>query len=187
MFFPRDQALAHSCTKQNKTKQKIDTNSKKNRESNASFFGKKTKNLSITTISRPSTLDVSGALTTLGIAVEFQVLAVVGAKVCLWDETVGLPCLGDSLVHLVDVLEGETLGLVDEGPDEGDTDEAASTPDKEDLGLEVGVAGTLVDHVWGCVADGEVEEPVGGGGHGETFGADLEGEDFTSDDWGMVS
>lgn len=42
------------------------------------------------------------------------------------DPALGLPCLGDLCVKLVDLLQGETLGLVDKGPDEEDADEAAS-------------------------------------------------------------
>ena len=88
--------------------------------------------------------------------------------------------------HLIDLLQGQTLGLVNHEVDESDADEAEAAPDEEDLGLQVGVAGALVDHVGGGVGDGPVEEPVGGGGHGEGLGADLEGEDLAGDnpgDW----
>jgi hypothetical protein len=113
-----------------------------------------------------------------------------------------LPRVGALSVELVDLLEGEALGLVDHGPDEEDADETASAPDEEDLGAHVGVAGAVVDHVGGSVADGEVEKPavdvsisficglcsrdlpVGCGGHGQRLRADLEREDFTSDDPG---
>jgi hypothetical protein len=100
------------------------------------------------------------------------------------NKALALPRLADLEVELVDLLEGQTLGLVDHEVDEGDADEAEAAPDEEDLGLQVGVAGTLVDHVGGGVGDGPVEEPVGGGGHGEGLGADLEGEDLAGDDPG---
>ena len=100
------------------------------------------------------------------------------------NEALALPRLADLEVKLVDLLEGQTLGLVDHEVDEGDADEAEAAPDEEDLGLQVGVAGALVDHVGGGVGDGPVEEPVGGGGHGEGLGADLEGEDLAGDDPG---
>lgn len=99
-------------------------------------------------------------------------------------EALALPRLADLEVKLVDLLEGQTLGLVDHEVDEGDADEAEAAPDEEDLGLQVGVAGALVDHVRGGVGDGPVEEPVGGGGHGEGLGADLEGEDLAGNDPG---
>jgi hypothetical protein len=70
-----------------------------------------------------------------------------------------LPCVGALAVKLVDLLEGEALGLIDHSPDEEDADKAASAPDEEDLGTHVGVAWAVVDHVGGGVADGEVEEP----------------------------
>lgn len=38
-------------------------------------------------------------------------------------------------VQLVDLLQRQTLGLVDEEVDEGDAEEAAGEPDEEDLGL----------------------------------------------------
>ena len=100
------------------------------------------------------------------------------------NEALALPRLVDLEVELVDLLKGQTLGLVDHEVDEGDADEAEAAPDEEDLGLQVGVAGALVDHVGGGVGDGPVEEPVGGGGHGEGLGADLEGEDLAGDDPG---
>lgn len=64
----------------------------------------------------------------------------------------GLPVLGlagnaNFIVELIDLLEGETLGLVDEEVDEGDAQETAGEPDEEDLGLEVGLSGTVVDEV----------------------------------------
>lgn len=100
------------------------------------------------------------------------------------NEALALPRLVDLEVELVDLLEGQTLGLVDHEVDEGDADETEAAPDEEDLGLQIGVARALVDHVRGGVGDGPVEEPVGGGGHGERLGADLEGEDLTGDDPG---
>ena len=62
-------------------------------------------------------------------------------------ETLGLPCVGDLGVELVDLLEGKTLGLVDHAPDEEDADEAEATPDEEDLCAKVGVAWAGVHHV----------------------------------------
>ena len=100
------------------------------------------------------------------------------------DEARGLPGLGALAVELVDLLEGETLGLIDHAPDEEDADEAASAPDEEDLCAHVGVSGAIVDHVGGGVSNGEVEEPVAGGGHGERLGTDLEREDLTGNDPG---
>lgn len=63
-------------------------------------------------------------------------------------------------VHQVDLLEREALGLVDEEVDKGDADKAAGEPDEEDLGLQVGVAGAVVDQVRGRVSDGPVEKPL---------------------------
>ena len=79
----------------------------------------------------------------------------------------------DLVVEFVDLFEGEALGLVDEEVDEGDAEEAAAEPDEEDLGLEVGVAGAVVDEEGRGVANGPVEEPVGRRRHGEGLGADL--------------
>ncbi|KXS99329.1 hypothetical protein AC578_6748 [Pseudocercospora eumusae] len=100
-----------------------------------------------------------------------------------------------SLMHIIDILErnlrpeflalprladSSAFGLVDHEPDEHDADSAEGAPDEEDLGLEVCVL--FVDHIWCCVGDGEVEEPVGCGGHGEAFCAGLEREQFARDD-----
>lgn len=51
------------------------------------------------------------------------------------------------VIELVNLLKGETLGLVDEEVDESNADEAAPEPDKEDLGLEVGLAAAVIDEV----------------------------------------
>lgn len=37
-------------------------------------------------------------------------------------ERLALPCLSNDAVELVDLLEGQTFGLVDHEPDEGDAD-----------------------------------------------------------------
>jgi len=68
-------------------------------------------------------------------------------------------------VELINLLQTESLGLVDHEVDEGNADEAEATPNEEDLGLKVGVAWTIVHKVWSGVSDGPVEQPVGGGGH----------------------
>lgn len=89
-----------------------------------------------------------------------------------------LPSLGDLGVELVNLLEGKTLGLVDKEVDEDKADATEATPDEEHLGLEVGVLLTRVDQVGSSVGDGPVEQPVGGGGDGQTLGTGLEGEQF---------
>lgn len=66
----------------------------------------------------------------------------------------------DLLVHGVDLLERQALGLVDEEVDEGDAPEAAPEPDEEDLGLQVGVALAVVDEVGCAIGDGPVEKPL---------------------------
>lgn len=98
------------------------------------------------------------------------------------DEALGLPRLGDLGVQLVDLLEGETLGLVDHQVDEGNADEAEGTPQEEHLGLQTSITRANVDKVGGGVGNSPVEQPIRGGSHGQRLGADLEREDLTSDD-----
>jgi hypothetical protein len=50
-----------------------------------------------------------------------------------------------------------------------------SCPDPEDIGVDGG------GHVGCGVCDCPVEQPVGGGGHREGLGSDLQGEDLTGD------
>lgn len=71
-----------------------------------------------------------------------------------------LPRRLDLGVQLVDLLERPALGLVDKEVDKGDTDKAAAEPDEEDLRLQVGVAGAVVDEIGGGVSNGPVEEPL---------------------------
>jgi hypothetical protein len=59
----------------------------------------------------------------------------------------GLAGNANLIVELVNLLEGEPLGLVDEEVDEGDAQETAGEPDEEDLGLEVGLSAAVVDEV----------------------------------------
>ena len=63
------------------------------------------------------------------------------------DGTPSLPRLGDLPVKLVDLFEGQTLGLTDAKEDEEHADETAASTDEEDLGLEICVTGTGVHHV----------------------------------------
>lgn len=124
----------------------------------------------------------------LGLGISQAHAAVVGVNILNilerdgGNEARGLPCLADLAVELVNLLERQTLGLVDHGPGEEDTDEAASAPDEEDLSAEVGVAGSVVDHVGCSVTNGEVEKPVRSGCDGEGLSADLEREDLASND-----
>lgn len=83
------------------------------------------------------------------------------SKWCRWKPSHRLASLVHFVVQFVDLLKSEALGLVDEEVDEADTQEAAAEPDEEDLGLEVGVAGTVVHQVGGGVGDGPVEKPCG--------------------------
>jgi hypothetical protein len=63
----------------------------------------------------------------------------------------------DLTIHGINLFEREALGLIDEKVDKGDADEAASKPDKEDLGLQVGIAFAVVHEVRGSVSNSPVE------------------------------
>lgn len=91
-------------------------------------------------------------------------------------EALGLPGLGDLAVELVDLFQGESLGLVDHEVNEYAADTAEPSPDPEDVGVDSG------SHVGCRICNGPVEQPVGGGSHRERLGSDLQGEDLTSDD-----
>ena len=54
----------------------------------------------------------------------------------------------------------EVLGFVDEEVNESDADKAVGKLDQEDLALQVGVAGAVVDEVRSGVRDSPVEEPL---------------------------
>lgn len=63
-----------------------------------------------------------------------------------------LPLLGlasntDFIVQLINLLKGQTLGLVDEEVNESNTQETAAEPDEEDFGLEVGLSRAVIDEV----------------------------------------
>lgn len=104
----------------------------------------------------------------------------------LGTKLLALPRLGDDAVKLVNLFEGKTLGLIDHEVDEGYADKAEATPDEEHAGLQVGIAWAVVDHVGRGVGDGEVEQPVGCGRHGQTLRTNLQWEQLTGDnpgDW----
>lgn len=84
--------------------------------------------------------------------------------------------------HLVDLLQGQTLGLghQDERVDEGGS--AETTPDEEDGRSQV--SSVLADHVGGDDCDDGVPEPVGSGRQSNTSGSNRQGEDFTDQDPG---
>ena len=63
-------------------------------------------------------------------------------------------------VQLVDLLESQVLGLIDEEVDECDTDKACCEPDEEDLGLQVCVALAVVDQIRRSVGNSPVKKPL---------------------------
>lgn len=93
-----------------------------------------------------------------------------------------VPGTGNLRVKLIDLFERQALGLINAGVNKHTTDKAESTPDEEHLRLEIGVSRSAVHHVRGGVGNSPVEQPVGGGGDGETLGTGLEREQFTCHD-----
>lgn len=88
-----------------------------------------------------------------------------------------LPRLALVVVELVDLLKSHILGLVNEEPDEEYRDPGEGAPDPEDVGLR------RVKSVGKVRCDERqepVEEPVCGGSHRQTLGADLEREQLAS-------
>lgn len=81
--------------------------------------------------------------------------------------------------HLVDLLEGQSLGLWDKEVRVDECACAQATPDPEDVRAEIALI--RGGHVWGDDGDDGVPEPVGGGGESDTTGADGEREDFTNE------
>jgi len=63
----------------------------------------------------------------------------------------------DLSVHFIDLFQGEPLGFIDEEVHEGDTDEAAASPDEEDFGLQIGVTFAVVDKVWRRVCNRPIQ------------------------------
>ena len=131
----------------------------------------------------------SGALVLLGV---HEDLAALGKSSTTLLETglsegVGGPPLGRGPGsglghHLIDLLQGQTLGLGDEEVGVDESDCAETSPDEEHRGAEVTLLNT--DHVGGDDGDDGVPEPVGGGGERNTTGADGEREDLTDEDPG---
>lgn len=60
---------------------------------------------------------------------------------------------GGLLEHLVDLLEGETLGLRNEEVGEGEGEAAEGAPHEEDLGTKVGLSALRTDQVRGDDTD----------------------------------
>lgn len=92
-----------------------------------------------------------------------------------------------------------TLGLVDEEEDEREAEEAARSPDEEDFAAKIGISWIGTDDVRSgvcnslcsislqvrgliCLDAYPIEQPVAGGSHRERLGANLQREDFTSND-----
>jgi hypothetical protein len=84
--------------------------------------------------------------------------------------------------HLVDLLEGKTLGFghQQERVDKGGS--AETTPDEEDGRSQV--SSVFTDHVGGDDGDDGVPQPVGSGRQGNTSRSDRQGENFTDKDPG---
>jgi len=81
----------------------------------------------------------------------------------------------DDTEESIHLLEGDTLGLRDEEPDEDEHGEAEGAED------EVGSVSGLSDvdqHAGNGLGDDEVEEPLGGSGDGDVHGTETSGGDF---------
>jgi hypothetical protein len=96
----------------------------------------------------------------------------------------GVPSTGNLGIKLINLFERKTLGLINAGVNKHTTYKAEATPDEEHLRLEIGVTGAAVHHVRGSVGNSPVEQPVGGGGDGETLRPSLKWEEFTCHDPG---
>jgi hypothetical protein len=95
-----------------------------------------------------------------------------------WTEGLRLPCLTALGVQLIDLLESQTLGLVQEEVNKCDAHETEASPDEEHLGLQVGVSRTGINQVRGRVRNGPIQEPVGRSRHGQAFCTCLEREEL---------
>lgn len=115
-------------------------------------------------------VDVSGSTTGL---VGHSHLVCEGA---VWNPFGGLARSG-LFQHLVDLLEGKTLGFWDEEVGEEESETTGRSPNEEDLGSEVTLVG--VDNVWGNITDNEVPEPVGRSSNGNTLGTNWQWVDFS--------
>jgi len=82
-------------------------------------------------------------------------------------ESLRLPRFIHLTVQLIHLFERKSLRFINHRPHKANANKAETAPDEKDLCAEIGVAGARVDHVGGRVGDCPVEEPVGGGGHGE--------------------
>lgn len=120
------------------------------------------------------------------VVVEFLLLHANGAESLFFgDESAAVSDGVDGsgvLVENVDGLERQSLGLGNAEVGEDEATNASRSPDEEHLDTEVSVAMAGVDEVGSGIANTEVPEPVGGGGHRHSLGTDVEREDLASDD-----
>lgn len=86
------------------------------------------------------------------------------------------------LHHLVNLLQGKTLGLRNEEVSVDEGAGAEGTPDEEHLSTEVTLI--WVHHVRSDDGNDAVPEPVGGSGKSDTTRTDGQGEDLADDDPG---
>jgi len=83
------------------------------------------------------------------------------------------------LHHSVHLLEGKTLGFVDEEIGIEEAQDAERSPDEEYAGAEVALVGS--NHVGCDNSDDAVPEPVRSSSKADTTRTDREGEDFAND------
>jgi hypothetical protein len=131
----------------------------------------------------------SGALVLLGVHEDLATLSESSTTLLetgLSEGVAGLPLgrgpWGGLGHHLINLLQGQTLGLGNEEVGVNESDCAETSPDEEHGGAEVTLLNT--DHVRGDDGNDGVPEPVGGGGERNTTGADGEREHLTDEDPG---
>lgn len=72
--------------------------------------------------------------------------------------------------------EGHTFGFIDHDPAEHNRNQAASAPNKKDLGLKICMVG--IDKVGGGVGNSKVEQPVCSRGDRQGLGTHFKREQF---------
>ena len=88
-------------------------------------------------------------------------------------------------VQLINLLQAQSLSLVNHGPHEHEAEDAAPAPNEEDLALQIDALRRpigIVDQVWRRVRDSPVQKPIRRGGHRQTLRANLEWEDLARHD-----
>lgn len=90
-----------------------------------------------------------------------------------WNPSNTLSRIADLSIQFIHLFQREAFRFINHEINERNADEATTSPDEEDFGLQIGIAWPIVYQIWCGVRDRPIQKPVRGCCHRKRLGANL--------------